>query len=275
MSTPRVRVLMYHGVDRVSAARDPHGMFVTPRAFRDQVEHLLEAGYVPIDEATYLAASAGTGTGAGTPLPRRAVLLTFDDGYVGVGEHAAPVLASFGVPSVLYVPAGLVGGSSDWLPARHRHPLMGASELREVAADGMAIGAHGFDHADLTTLGAADLHRHVGAARTELERVVGRPVRSYAFPYGTHDARVRAAVRAAGYDGAFAVHDAAGPFATGRVDVNATDTLRSFRIKLHRHYPRARRATERFPLLRRAAHDLVGRAPREELSAPEATGGGR
>lgn len=260
---------MYHGVDRVSATRDPHGMFVTPRAFRDQVEHLLEAGYVPIDEATYLSAATGT------PVPRRSVLITFDDGYVGVGEHAAPVLASFGVPSVLYVPAGLVGGSSDWLPVRHRHPLMGAAELREVAADGMAIGAHGFDHADLTTLGDTDLDRHVVAARAELEQVVGRPVRSYAFPYGTHDARVRAAVRAAGYDAAFAVHDVAGPFATGRVDVNATDTLRSFRIKLHRLYPRLRHATNRFPLLRSKAHDLVGRAPREDCHPHEATGGGR
>ncbi|WP_344112748.1 polysaccharide deacetylase family protein [Nocardioides humi] len=260
---------MYHGIERVSSARDPYGMFVAPDAFRQQVEHLLEAGYVPIDETTYAAALRGA------DVPRKAVLITFDDGYVGVGEHAAPILVSLGVPSVLYVPAGLVGGRSDWLAARYRHPLLSAAELREVSAAGMAIGAHGFDHADLTRLGDADLRRQVVETRAELARVVGRPVRSFAFPYGAHDARVRLAVERAGYDHAFAVHDAVPGFANGRVDVNATDTLRSFRIKLHRHYPRARLATDRVPLLRRKAHDLVGRAPRVECDTHESTGGAR
>lgn len=257
-SLPPARVLMYHGVDHVPADRDPHGMFVTPTAFRAQVEQLLEAGFVPVSEAAYLAALRGA------PLPRRAVLITFDDGYLGVGEHAAPVLASFGLPSVLYVPAGLIGGCSDWLEPRHRHPLMTVGELRVVRSQGMSVGSHGLDHSDLRTLTDDELRRHTVETRQVLGALLGQEVRSLAFPYGYQDARIRAAVRHAGYEAAFAVHNSAGAFAIPRVDVNATDTSRTFRLKLRRLYPTARRAMEKAPPVRRIAHDLLGRASRDD-----------
>lgn len=261
---PPARVLMYHGVDTVPAHRDPHGMFVTPTAFRDQVDHLLESGFVPISEEQYVAAVHGA------PLPRKAVLITFDDGYLGVGEHAAPVLASYGVPSVLYVPVGLIGGRSDWLEPRHRHPLMGVTELRAVQEQGMSIASHGLDHAALPTLSDDELRRHAAETREVLGSLVGAEVRSFAFPYGTHDARSRAAVRAAGYDVAFAVHDPVDDYALERVDVNASDTLRSFRLKLARFYPAAWHAAARFPAVRRAVHDLVGRAESVDDTTPVA-----
>jgi peptidoglycan/xylan/chitin deacetylase (PgdA/CDA1 family) len=266
---PPARVLMYHGVDHVPSERDPHGMFVTPAAFRAQVEQLLEAGFVPVSEEDYLAALRGA------PLPRRAVLITFDDGYLGVGEHAAPVLASFGLPSVLYVPAGLIGGCSDWLEPRHRHPLMTVGELRALRGQGMSIGSHGLDHSDLRTLTDDELRRHTVETRQVLGTLLGQEIRSLAFPYGYQDARVRAAVRDAGYAAAFAVHDSAGGFAIPRVDVNATDTLRTFRLKLRRLYPAARRATELAPAVRRVAHDLLGRTPRGEQGRTAPMAGAR
>ena len=269
MSRRPVLVLMYHGVDRVPAERDPHGMFVTPAAFRAQVERLLGAGFVPVTEQDFLAGRRGR------PMPRKAVLITFDDGYPGVGEHAAPFLASLGLPSVLYVPAGLLGGSAMWLEPRHRQPLMSADEVRVVSRQGMSVGAHGFDHSDLTGLPDSDVRRHTVETKMVLERVVGRPVRSFAFPYGAHNRRIREAVRAAGYQAAFAVHDPVDDFAVRRVDVNALDTMRTFGLKLRRFYPAARSATDRFPAARTFARDLLGRAPGDGQGDPSVPAGVR
>jgi peptidoglycan/xylan/chitin deacetylase (PgdA/CDA1 family) len=47
--------------------------------------------------------------GSGRALPRRAVLITFDDGDRTVYEHALPVLRECGVPAVAFVIAGLMG----------------------------------------------------------------------------------------------------------------------------------------------------------------------
>ncbi len=269
MSRRPALVLMYHGIDHVPAERDPHAMFVKPAAFRAQVERLLEAGFVPISELDYLAGLRGA------PLPRRAVLITFDDGYTGVGEHAAPFLASLGVPSVLYVPAGLLGGKSEWLAPRDQHQLMSEDEVREAARHGMSVGAHGFDHSDLTGLPDSDVRRHTLETKVALESIVGEPVRSFAFPYGAHDRRVREAVRASGFEAAFAVHDPGGDFAVRRVDVNALDTMRTFGLKLRRFYPVARTATDRFPAARTLAHELLGRAPRDGQGDPPVPAGVR
>ncbi len=244
---------MYHGVGHVARERDPHGMFVTAAAFRGQMEWLLEHDFQPLSEAGFLAALNGLAA------PRKSVLITFDDGYLGVGEHAAPILRELGVPSIMFVPSRLLGGVTEWLATEHQHPLMTAEELRAVRSTGMAIGAHGLDHHDLSEMDAADLSRHTADARSELATTLGTPVRTFAYPYGCHSAAARAAVRAAGYDAAFAVHDEGGRFAIARTDVNATDTQRTFRVKPMPIYPAARRLSSRAPAVRRLAHAALGR----------------
>ena len=244
---------MYHGVGHVPRERDPHGMFVTPASFRAQLEWLLENGFQPLSEAAFLAALDGA------PPPRKGVLITFDDGYLGVGEYAAPVLAELGVPALLFVPSRLVGERSAWLDLNHQHPLMTRDELFAVREAGIAIGAHGLDHGDLTTMDFADLVRHTADARAELAAIVAGPVRTFAYPFGSHHEAARDAARDAGYEAAFAVHDDCGRFAIARTDVNATDTPLTFRVKLHPAYPAARRASRVAPYVRRAAHRVLGR----------------
>ncbi len=247
------RVLMYHGVGTVERERDPFGMFVPPSIFRAQMVWLLEHGFRPMSEADYLA------TFNGLAAPGRSILITFDDGYRGVAEHAAPILQELGIPSILFMPSRLIGQQTTWLSPGDRHDLLDEGELRGVREAGMAIGAHGLDHQDLALMGPDDLVRHTRGAREELVAATGGPVRTFAYPFGTHNAAARAAVRDAGYDAGFAVHDGAGRFAIPRTDVNATDNRRTFRVKLLPVYPAARRASSRVPYVRRAAHTVLGR----------------
>jgi peptidoglycan/xylan/chitin deacetylase (PgdA/CDA1 family) len=86
----RLAVLAYHGVD-------------DPERFALHLDHLRRtASPVSLDEA--LAAFAGR-----APLPRRAVLVTFDDGHRSVLEAGLPLLRERGIPAVAFVVAGLVG----------------------------------------------------------------------------------------------------------------------------------------------------------------------
>lgn len=262
MSATSVRVLMYHGVEAVSADRDPHAMFVRPEMFRAQMEHLLESGFTPIDEATYLQALDGG------PLPRKPVMVTFDDGYVSVAENAERVLADLAIPSVLYLPVGLLGRRAEWLADGHRHALMTLDEIADLDLDRIALGIHGSDHSDLAGMDCASLSRNTVEARRELGRQIGRSVRTFAYPYGSHDPAARAAVERAGFEAAVSVHDAAGRYAIRRVDINATDTLPTFRIKMNRWYGLARRASDAVPVVRRYAHGLLGSAVDADSPAP-------
>ena len=77
---------------------------------------------------------------------------------------------------------------------------MTASEMRvAAAAPQIAIGAHGVHHVSLPELSHDDRHREVFDSRAELERIVERPVTSFAYPFGDLSAQAIDTVRAAGF----------------------------------------------------------------------------
>src|SRR5437773_1426599 len=146
--THLLRVLMYH---KVSPQAD-NPPCVPPSLFREQMEHLRTwANPVGIDD--YLAARRGE-----RPLPPRAVLVTFDDGYRDTLEHAAPILHALRIPAVLFVPTSYIG---DRRPLPHDeglartgvdNPTLDWDEVRALLDYGFEIGSHGESHQVFSSL---------------------------------------------------------------------------------------------------------------------------
>jgi peptidoglycan/xylan/chitin deacetylase (PgdA/CDA1 family) len=115
-----VPVLAYHGIggDRT----DPYS--VTRSAFEAQMAMLSRAGFDAITPAQYVRFLAGDRRG----LPRRPILITFDDGRVDSYRGADAVLARYGFRATMYVIAGQPAG-------RHRFYL-GWHELRGMQSSG-------------------------------------------------------------------------------------------------------------------------------------------
>jgi len=247
---------MYHGIDQVDAAKDAENLFVPVQAFTEQMEYLQRSGYHVLSESEYLEWLDGR------PLKRRSVLLTFDDGYVSIQQHAAPLLARLGMSGVCYVCPGLLGGRSTWMGEPSWHELMDADQLAEIVDAGITLGIHGHDHRAMDSLTFSELEKHTRGAADLLEEQTGVRARTLAYPYGYHSATARQAVSASGLEGAFAIYRSAGRWALPRVDINSVDTPRTFRLKLASVYPTARRALSVTPPVRHALHTLVGRAQR-------------
>ena len=95
-------MLTYHRVG--GRAHDGDGLTVPADEFEAQMRHLRDAGYqvMPLDQ---LIAAVEGGT-----LSRRAVSLTFDDGYADAWSHAAPVLESLGFPATFFIVGGALDG---------------------------------------------------------------------------------------------------------------------------------------------------------------------
>ena len=83
------------------------------------------------------------------------------------------------------------------------HALLTADDLGALAADPLfEIGGHGATHTMLTALPPAEQRLEIGDSRSTLERVTGRSVASFAYPYGTpesFDAATIELVENAGY----------------------------------------------------------------------------
>jgi len=251
-----VPILMYHEV----AAR-PHPAFrrytVTPRAFARQMRWLAAFKYQPIDMDTLLSARLGLAR-----LPKRPIVITFDDGLQGSMDHAVPVLRSLRFTAVFYLVAGLMGDASRWL--RHELdmelPIMSWAAARSLAAGGFQCGAHTLTHPRLAGLDPGHLRRELVDARARLEDELGRPVVHLAYPFGSYDVPAQRAAEEAGYLTACTTRAGfCGPnddfFALQRVPIYGGETLIDFACRLRT----ARALPER---LQRALRDTARRVTR-------------
>jgi len=191
MSTkpPPPLALTYHGVKYVQLERDPHHMFVRPRDLGRQVERLRKWGYELVSFGE-LAGRAAEDRAYG------AVALTFDDGLVDNFETLGPLLLQEGVPATVFVVTGWLGQPH---PAADWTRVMNESEVRDLAQQGVEIGAHTHTHPDLTTLSQEDAEEELARSRRELERITGSPIAVAAYPYGKANDETRAAAGDAGF----------------------------------------------------------------------------
>lgn len=113
----------------------------------------------------------------------------FDDGNGSDLDIALPALAARGLTATFHVLAGRID----------KPGALSAAALRELAAAGMTIGSHGFDHVDWRKLDDGALKRELVDARRLIEDAVGAPVEMAALPFGAFDRRVIEAVRQAGF----------------------------------------------------------------------------
>ena len=229
----RALILMYHQVDTPATVQEQR--FCTPPAeFRRQMAWLKEAGYEPVSIEAILGHLA-----ADCKLPEKAVHVTFDDGFVGVLEHAWPVLTQLGIPATLFALPGRMGQTNDWMWRRGlaRRALLSAEQLRLLADDGMAIGSHTRSHVMLPETPPAEAEEEICVSKRELEDLLGREVAHFAYPFGGFDQAVRDMVARAGYRSACSTRSGFNRpgedrYLLRRIDVFGTDRSWQFRQKL-------------------------------------------
>jgi peptidoglycan/xylan/chitin deacetylase (PgdA/CDA1 family) len=98
--TPQGVILMYHRIADVEL--DPWDLCVTPQHFAEHLEVLQKYAH-PIS-LKQLAIAHQNGN-----IPRRAVAITFDDGYVDNLYQAKPLLERYKIPSTVFVSSGYMG----------------------------------------------------------------------------------------------------------------------------------------------------------------------
>jgi peptidoglycan/xylan/chitin deacetylase (PgdA/CDA1 family) len=194
----RLPALLYHHIGHSRPGTFPE-LTVSPERFARHVRWLARRGYVGIRPGDWLAWRR-----EGKSLPRRPVLLTFDDAYADLAEHALPVLEKYGFGGAVFVVTGRIGDENRWDQVRGsgRHRLMTARQIREWTGRGIEFGAHSRTHPDLTTLSNQELNEEIRGSRDDLAAVTGMPVMSFAYPFGRMNEAVHECVRSA-FDCAF------------------------------------------------------------------------
>lgn len=182
-------VLMYHHVqDAETAAQNGNGyLTVSPETFEKQLAYLNEKKYTSIGPAELISFF-----NQGQPLPKKPILLTFDDGYSDFGTFAAPLLARYSVKAAVFVPTGLIDnpGYLSW------------SNIASLAQSGFYFGNHTWSHQNLgTTL--EKIKKEVDTAKIQLTDHGQDPLKVFAYPYGTIGQKAVNYLQESGYQLAF------------------------------------------------------------------------
>jgi peptidoglycan/xylan/chitin deacetylase (PgdA/CDA1 family) len=203
-SSDSIPVLMYHRVLENPPADSSHGIWVSARQFAYQLASLKRRGFETMTFRDYDRFVRGEAR-----LPRRPIILTFDDGYVDNYTMAFPLLRNFGFRAVIFAVADKDRRTNIWDRDEQSAPLMSVSQLQELHRSGIEIGSHTVTHPRLPVTSAEEAHREVRDSKDSLEQLLGSSVLSFAYPYGALSETVKNLVDEAGYK--YAVAADSGP----------------------------------------------------------------
>ena len=222
-------VLLYHAFgDEPRASR----FVLSPSSLRLQLRVLALLGYrvTAFDKLVQSLRS-------GKPLPPRTVVLTADDGYTD-NRVLAAALARHRFRGTIFLVSDRLGRRVDWTDSEELvdRPLLTAEQVADLGPS-LELGAHTCTHVSLPDAADDAIEAEVRGCREELERVLGAPVVSFAYPFGRHDPRAVAAVRRAGFAGACTVAGRPArlsddPLQVPRIEIERSDSLPQFLRKV-------------------------------------------
>jgi peptidoglycan/xylan/chitin deacetylase (PgdA/CDA1 family) len=249
-------VLCYHAV----SSSWPSSLAVSEQLLERHVTALRRRGYVGIT-----LAQAERARQEGT-LPRRSVVVTFDDAYASV-LRARPILDAASYPGTVFVVTRFAEsgeplrwpGIDMWSDGEHADELepLGWGELEALRDAGWEVGSHTVSHPRLPDLDDETLRAELTDSRAAIVRHLGS-CETIAYPYGLADARVAAAARDAGYLAAVTLttlHGSDEPYLRPRAGMYPSDAGWRARVKLSPTFAAARRSRRLGPLLARFASD--------------------
>lgn len=207
--TPRCAVLAYHKIGPPSYLGWDTWFYVAESIFSEHLRTVKKLGWTFVDAARFLQGLNGS-----SPLPEKCCLLTFDDAYASTLTHALPVMKEEGCPSVVFAPAGLVGGTNvfdkDIEPDEF---LCSWEQLTELEANQCSIQSHGMLHKKQSELTPEERRSEMLLSKKCLDDHLRNPVQMFSFPYGDNASGagdITPSLRASGYQAAFLYHG--GPF---------------------------------------------------------------
>lgn len=197
-----VQIFLYHHVGFPSQTTRIRGLYVTPRQLDWQLRQLKNTGarfltFADLDRLIH-SPELWQEVEANVPL----VIITFDDGTLGVYEEAFPLLQKYQIPAVVYPVAHDLGKRSVvWPDSRDKTPqtILSASQIHEMAQYNIEFGSHLCRHVHADRLTEDELKEELLESKHLLENILNREILSVAYPFGSYNETVLTIASQVGY----------------------------------------------------------------------------
>jgi peptidoglycan/xylan/chitin deacetylase (PgdA/CDA1 family) len=165
----RVPILMYHYIEIPGSTTLPW-LYNKPDVFESQLKTLSNDCY----QSAFVSEVADAIDGS-KPLPPKSIAITFDDGYEDMYTNAFPLLKKYGMKGTMYIIVN----------ALDKPGYLTQEQVKEMSDSGyVEIAAHTMNHPDLTKKNWEVAHYEIAGSKITLEKIIGKPVTDFAYPYG-------------------------------------------------------------------------------------------
>ena len=163
-----VLILEYHKVN--DRTKDEYSL--TPAEFAAQMDVLKADGYTAISVLDFLRAKKGK-----QELPKKPVVVTFDDGYSDNYTEALPILEQRGMKATVFMVTNNVGlpGYLTW------------DQLHDMEKRGIELGSHTANHLPLTNMTVAEARDEARKSKLMMEWKGLKTVFVLSYPNGKYD----------------------------------------------------------------------------------------
>lgn len=193
LARKEVPVLCYHQIREWTAndgkrAKDD---IISPTKFKEHIKMLADSGYnsiLPDQLYDYLV--------YGKALPEKPIMFTFDDTDLDQFTVAYPTLKQYGFKGVYFIMTVAIG-------KKGRIHYMNAAQIKELADEGNVIASHTYDHKNFAKFTEEDWKTQIDEPTAKLERITGKKVEYFAYPYGVYKASLLPKLKEHGFKAAF------------------------------------------------------------------------
>ena len=216
----KIPILMYHSIsyEKGNTARIPK------EKFREQMKYLKDNKYtaLTVDELySYMQ--------TGKIVPKKPIVITFDDGYKDNYTTAYPILKEFGLKATVFVITNTIDTDKNY---------MTSNEIKSMDSNNIRIESHTTVHEQLDKISYSDNVKTMTASKAKLEKILGRNINYLAYPYGTYNDNIIKAAKESGYKLAFStqygwIDKEDNIYSLGRIFVNSNFNLQQFKAKLN------------------------------------------
>ena len=216
MARKQVPVVCYHQIRdwKATDSKNAKDYIVQIAAFKEHIKMLADSGYhtiLPDQLYAYLT--------TGAPLPKKPIMLTFDDTDLDQFTIANPTLKKYGFKAVYFVMTVSIG----------RPHYMTADMVKKLSDEGNIIGSHTWDHhrvdkyshnstlkiigknGKITTRPVDDWVTQIDKPTKKLEEITGKKIDYFAYPFGIWKKPVLPEFQKKGFKIAFQLADKRDP----------------------------------------------------------------
>lgn len=190
LGRPQMPILCYHQIRNWISTDGKMGKdYIVPIAeFKSQMKMLADSGYqtiLPDQLYNYLV--------YGAKLPKKPIMLTFDDTKLDQYTNALPELKKYGFKGVFFIMTVSLGKPN----------YMSKAQVKELSDAGHVIGSHTYDHQNVKKYQGEDWVTQIEKPTKTLKEITGKDVKYFAYPFGLWNKEAIPELKKRGFTSAF------------------------------------------------------------------------